>query len=181
MFPLILATILAIGAIRIQPSISQSCPNIGTDSLEGVEGRWFVVYSSFIPDPEVSCMYVDVNKVGDDKFYLNSTMDLIHGNSLQIDSFSETLLQYWSTNFKSESSEEGLKHLLQWLKRDGDFLLFSNCLNRDDGGHDEVAWILSRTPEGDENKVNKFSEILRAEGSQVGEFLEFPHEKCRSK
>uniref|UniRef100_A0A646QF75 Venom protein n=1 Tax=Hemiscolopendra marginata TaxID=943146 RepID=A0A646QF75_9MYRI len=168
---LILATILAVGVVRIQAG----CPSIQSDSLTGVEGRWYKVYSN-IEYPTVKCAYGDISKSGD-TYTTNVNIKFDNGESMTVDS---TIKKESDGKYYDEwENDDGItQHDITLLKVDGDFLLSWICVDFGDGVIKENAAIHSRNKQTSNAIKEKFSNWLTSKGAQGGTFYESRTDGC---
>uniref|UniRef100_A0A646QGT0 Venom protein n=1 Tax=Hemiscolopendra marginata TaxID=943146 RepID=A0A646QGT0_9MYRI len=177
MSPLILAAILALCVIRSQPSYVSSnqgsCPDVQTDSVAGVEGRWYMMYAN-VRIPTVKCTYGDILNIGNGTFLSKVVVDLYNGTSLNITSTikKDSDGKYYDTYVNSEGK---VRHDLTMMKIEDDYLLSWLCIHYEHGRIFEHASIHSKTLEKRDNSndiVLKFDKILKERNSAAGQFYE---------
>uniref|UniRef100_A0A646QF81 Venom protein n=1 Tax=Hemiscolopendra marginata TaxID=943146 RepID=A0A646QF81_9MYRI len=177
---LILATILALGVINIEASDVASnqaiCPDIQSDSVEGIEGRWFRVYSN-MKYHNVKCAYGDIVNLGHDEFVSTVILDLVEGGS---DNITSTIKKEADGKYYDFwVDEEGVLHRdLTMMKLDGDFLLTWICIDLGNGRVGEHASIHSKTHKLSNAVVVKYDNWLKERGSQGGHFYETRLDEC---
>uniref|UniRef100_A0A646QDY4 Venom protein n=1 Tax=Hemiscolopendra marginata TaxID=943146 RepID=A0A646QDY4_9MYRI len=180
MFSLILAIILAAGVFRIQAEddtvkvFKGSCPDIVGDSLEGVEGRWFTVYSTDT-NPQVICSYGDIVNLGKDKVRISSVFRLNNGTSLR---YTSSVGKEADGKYYYTLEDSAGQHGPTMMKVDGDFLLTWNCYDFGDGNHIDVASVHSKNHQTSEIVRKKLSNMIDEKGSHAGQLLEVSHENC---
>uniref|UniRef100_A0A646QEX9 Venom protein n=1 Tax=Hemiscolopendra marginata TaxID=943146 RepID=A0A646QEX9_9MYRI len=185
MFSIVLATILALSVVRIQVSdstkVREECSRIVTDSLEGLEGRWFIIYDGdrvAARDPLPICEFFYFGKIENDiiHFVWGSTYNGITSNrSYTIDRKEDGRLSI-RTIIRNEKDE--IKSWPIWLKIDDGFLLFWSCRDWGEGRFEEMEYILTKDTLRDQVDTEKFTSYLKEYGAKPRIFFERYHETC---
>uniref|UniRef100_A0A646QDU8 Venom protein n=1 Tax=Hemiscolopendra marginata TaxID=943146 RepID=A0A646QDU8_9MYRI len=175
MILLIIAAILTFSVIRIQTFPVGTCPSYVTESVKGLEGRWYAIYKN-ANLVNWTCNYIDIMKLGNESFLITSNGDTTNGAyqaNLPVNKEAGEKNSYIIYRPGGKSVYATLM-----FKIEDEFLFTLSCENLKDGKYYEDVSIHSRKRQFSDDIVKKFTDYLKKIGPQVWHFAEFSPEKC---
>uniref|UniRef100_A0A646QE43 Venom protein n=1 Tax=Hemiscolopendra marginata TaxID=943146 RepID=A0A646QE43_9MYRI len=183
---LILATILAVGVIRSQADDISLCPDVQSEPLRGVDGRWFSIYRNH--KMTVNCDYADIVSLGHDKFSYNVTWQ---PNTVEPYNIASTIMKDADGKYYVFMIDEEGPYKIEQIvmKVDGDFLFVWSCYvhakmyipEQNRYVAYEMTGVYSKTPRYSPDIIDKINTWLIKKGLQVQPLTETRFDGCPRK
>uniref|UniRef100_A0A646QD50 Venom protein n=1 Tax=Hemiscolopendra marginata TaxID=943146 RepID=A0A646QD50_9MYRI len=183
---IILATILAVGVIGGQANDFFLCPDVQSEPLRGIDGRWFSIYRNY--KDHSACQYIDIVNLGHDTFAYNETWQEMNREHFTLN---KTIIKEADGNYYAYFiNKEAFYRIDQKvMKVHGDFLFQWSCYvyeNRTQPERDRYVALVntdvySKTPRYSHDIIDKISNWIMEKGLLVQPLTESRFDGCPTK